>query len=390
MTTNEETVTANATIPAPRSEPGTELHEVAARIRALAEGARADGTDTRVLDRVVADLDTGGVTLAGTDLVVAYPPEVLLPDAPPKRWPDVEGWLGVLRDVLVFAPIALTWWRLRDALDAYDTQASTDPFLLGWARGFPEGTPPEPSTVTLGTSAVHVTLLIVLVVALTLGIHILQNFREKQLSRAEERGQLATELALATFLLAAPAARPAGRPLDNGSADRLAAQLLASTVNLETALRRTSEEIVTVLETGPGSRIQTALDGWTRAVAELTGMVRSMLPPSELAQELIRIRELTSREGEQLRAALDALVTNLRHAQETTGQEIHRHDLAVASVRELAQSLGDSLLVFTERADNLVDSTRSMWRIVDHLESRNGHWPPNGFGNADPPPGGRP
>ncbi|KKD06689.1 hypothetical protein [Streptomyces sp. WM6386] len=379
-------MTVNATVPAPRSAPGpgTGLGDVAARIRTLADRARADGTDTSVLDLVADDLDTGGVTLAGADLVVAYPPQVLLPDAQPKRWPSVEGWLGVLRDVLVFAPIALTWWRLRDALDAYDDQKSSDPFLLGWARGFPKGNPAEPTTVTLGTSAVHVTLLIVLVVALTIGLHVLQNIREKQLSREEERARLATELARATFLLAAPAARPAGKPLDNGSADRLAAQLLASTVNLESALRRTSEEIVTVLETGPGSRIQTALDGWTQSVDELTGLVRSLLPPNELARELIRVRELTVREGEQLRSTLDAFVTDLRRAQEATGQEIHRHDLAVAAVRELAQRLGDSLLVFTQRADNLVDSTHSMWQLVDQLELLNGH-----RRNADPPRGGR-
>ncbi|MDQ0598162.1 hypothetical protein QF037_002507 [Streptomyces canus] len=394
MTSSEETMSVNATVPAPRSAPGTGLGDVAREIRAFAAVARADGTDPLVLDLIADDLDTGGVTLAGTDLVVAYPPEVLLPDAPPKRWSSVEGWLGVLRDVLVFAPIALTWWRLQDALDAYDAQQSTDPFLLGWARGFPHGTPPEPTTVTLGTSAIHVTLFIVLVVALTLGLHILQNIREKQLSREADRGRLGTQLALATLLLAAPAARPAGKPLDNSSADRLAAQLLASSVNLETALRRTSEEIVTVLETGPGSRIQTSLDGWTQTVAELTQLVRSLIPPSELARELITIREQTAREGEQLRSALDALVTDLRRVQETTGQEIHRHDLAVAAVRELAQRLGDSLMVFTERAENLVDSTHSMWQVVDRLESSNGHRrnadPPRGGGYGPPPGGGRP
>ncbi|MEB8342997.1 hypothetical protein [Streptomyces endophyticus] len=382
-------MTVNETVPAPRSAsgPGTGLSEVSGRIRELADRARADGTDTSVLDLVVDDLNTGGVTLAGTDLVVVYPPDVLLPDAQPKRWQSVEGWFAALRDVLVFAPIALTWWRLRDALEAYDQQKSTDVFLLGWARGFPQGDPAEPTTVTLGTSAIHVTLLIVLVAALTIGLHIVQTIREKQLSREEDRRRLATELARATFLLAAPPARPAGKPLDNSSADRLAAQLLASTVNLEGALRRTSEEIVTVLETGPGSRIQTALDGWTRSVDELTTMVRSLLPPNELAQELIRVRELTAREGEQLRAALDALVTDLRRAQETTGQEIHRHDLAVAAVRELAQRLGDSLMVFTERADNLVDSTHSLWQLVDQMESRNGLRHTSGFRhNADPSP----
>lgn len=369
MTSTEEAATApRTTVPGPRSGAAPELADVADRLRALAERGRADGTDTRVLDRVVQDLEAGGATLTGSDLVTAYPPDVLLPDAPLKTWTAVESWLGVLRDVLVFAPIALTWWRLRDALAAYDTQQSRDPFLLGWARGFPAGNPPERTTVTLGTSAIHVTLLIVLVVALTLVLHMVQRSREKRLSRDDERQQLAAELTLATFLLATPAARPAGKPLDNRSADRLGAQLNASTEQLQSALRRASEEIVTVLESGPGSRMQTALDGWTKTVDELTKLVRTLTLPSELAQDLIRIRQETARDEERLRASLDALVTDLRGAQETAGQEIHRHDLAVASVRELARNLGESLVVFTERAENLVDSTRAIWELVDRLD----------------------
>jgi hypothetical protein len=369
MTSTEEAATApRTTVPGPRSGAAPELADVADRLRALAERGRADGTDTRVLDRVVQDLEAGGATLAGSDLVTAYPPDVLLPDAPLKTWTAVESWLGVLRDVLVFAPIALTWWRLRDALAAYDTQQSQDPFLLGWARGFPTGNPPDRTTVTLGTSAIHVTLLIVLVVALTLVLHMVQRSREKRLSRDDERQQLAAELTLATFLLATPAARPAGKPLDNRSADRLGAQLNASTEQLQSALRRASEEIVTVLESGPGSRMQTALDGWTKTVDELTKLVRTLTLPSELAQDLIRIRQETARDEERLRASLDALVTDLRGAQETAGQEIHRHDLAVASVRELARNLGESLVVFTERAENLVDSTRAIWELVDRLD----------------------
>lgn len=358
-----------------------ELTRTADRIRALGARPRAAGTDTRVLDRIADDLAAGGVTLAGTDLVTAYPPEVLLPDAPLRRWHEAESWIGVVRDVLVFAPVALTWWRLRDALHAYDATRSEDPFLLGWARGFPEGSPPAPTTVTLGTSAVHVTLLIVLVVALTLGLHTVQHLRERRLSHEDERRELAGELALATFLLAAPAARPAGKPLDSAGADRLAAQILASTVNLETALRRTSEEIVNVLETGPASRIQTALDGWTRTVDELKSLIRSLTVPGELAQDLIRIRQQTAEDEAKLRAALDALVADLRHAHEITGREIHRHDLAVAAVRDLAQQLGSALQVFSERTGNVVESTRGIWQVVDRLDGAGG----NGRVRAHPP-----
>jgi hypothetical protein len=368
MTSTEETAAPQAPIPAQRSGTGPELTDVAARIRAFADIGRADGTDTRVLDRVVGDLEAGGATLAGTDLVTAYPPGVLLPDAPAKNLATVESWLGVLRDVLVFAPIALTWWRLRDALNAYDSTKSQDPFLLGWARGFPEGSPPERTTVPLGTSAIHVTLLIGIVVALTLVVHMMQRRQDKRLSHEDQRRELAHELALATFLLSTPAARPAGKPLDNRSAERLGAQLNASTQQLETALRRASEEIVTVMESGPGSRIQTALEGWTKTVDELTKLVRTLRLPSELAEDLIRIRQETARDEERLRASLDALVTDLRAAQETAGQEIHRHDLAVASVRELARNLGESLGVFTERTNILYDAARSVLEWIDRNE----------------------
>lgn len=388
MTSTEEaTPSTTGAVPPPRAGTDPELGHIAVRIGALAERGRTDGSDTRVLDRVVADLERGGATLAGTDLVTAYPPEVLLPDAPVKGGATLEGWLGVTRDVLVFAPIALTWWRLRDALDAYRADPGEDAFLLGWARGFPQGSPPEPTTVTLGTSAVHVTLLILAVAVLTLAVHALQRNRDRRLSRAEERRQLAAELALATFLLATPA-RPVGRPLDNRSAERLAAQLNAGTQQLESALRRTSEEITAVLETGPGSRIQTALDGWTATVDELTRLIRALTPPGQLAQDLIQIHEQTAEGEARLRAAIETLAGDLRRAQDATGQEIHRHDLAVAAVRDLARGLGEALLVFTERTENLVDSTRGIWQLVDRLDSRNGHLPPGGLDNADPPPHG--
>ncbi|KUN02843.1 hypothetical protein AQI95_25260 [Streptomyces yokosukanensis] len=386
MTSTEEATPPNhGSVPAQRTGSDPELDRIAGRIRVLADRARADGSDTRVLDRVAADLERGGATLAGTDLVTAYPPDVLLPDVPAKDRGTLEGWLGVTRDVLVFAPIALTWWRLRGALDAYDATRSEDPFLLGWARGFPKGSPPEPTTVTLGTSALHVTLLILVVVVLTLTLHALQRSRERRLSREEERGLLATELALATFLLSTPA-RPAGKPLDTRSADKLASQLNAGTETLVTALRRTSEEITAVLETGPGSRIETALDGWTKTVDELTRLIRTLTPPGQLAQDLIRIREQTAEDEAKLRAAIETLVAELRSTQEATGQEIHRHDLAVATVRDLARGLGETLLVFTERAENLVDSTRGIWQLVDRLDSRPGHLPAGGLDNADPPP----
>ncbi|MGV4985971.1 hypothetical protein ACWC0C_06195 [Streptomyces sp. NPDC001709] len=383
MTSTEEATPPNpASVPAQRTGTDPQLDRVAGRIRDLAGRARDDGSDTRVLDHVVADLERGGATLAGTDLVAAYPPEVLLPDAPSKGRGTLEGWLGVARDVLVFAPIALTWWRLRGALAAYDATRSEDPFLLGWARGFPQGHPPEPTTVTLGTSALHVTLLILAVVVLTLALHALQRSRERRLSREEERGQLATELALATFLLSTPA-RPAGKPLDSRSAEKLASQLNAGTEALQLALHRTSQEITAALETGPASRIQSALDGWTKTVDELTRMIRALTPPNQLAQELIRLREQTAEDEAKLRAAIETLVADLRRAQETTGQEIHRHDQAVAAVRDLARSLGETLLVFTERAENLVDSTRGIWQLVDRLDSR---LPSGGLDNADPPP----
>ncbi|MGB9995494.1 hypothetical protein ACPMJQ_13015 [Streptomyces pseudogriseolus] len=388
MTSTEEaTPSTTGTVPQPRAGTDPELGHVAARIGALAERGRAEGADTRVLDRIVADLERGGATLAGTDLVTAYPPEVLLPDAPVKGRTTLEGWLGVTRDVLVFAPIALTWWRLRDALDAYRADPGEDAFLLGWARGFPQGSSSESTTVTLGTSAVHVTLLILAVAVLTLGVHALQRNRERQLSRAGERRQLATELALATFLLATPG-RPAGKPLDSRSAERLAAQLNAGTQQLESALRRTSEEITAVLETGPGSRIQTALDGWTATVDELKGLIRALTPPGQLAEDLVRIREQTAADEARLRTAIETLAGDLRRAQEATGQEIHRHDLAVAAVRDLARGLGETLVVLTERTEHLVDSTRAIWQLVDRLDRRDGPLPPLGLDNADPPPHG--
>ncbi|MGW7005234.1 hypothetical protein ACWGCW_21115 [Streptomyces sp. NPDC054933] len=369
----------------PNSGAEPELADVARRIRALATAARDDGTDTRLLERLADDLDAGGAALAGSDLLTAYPPAVLLPDAPPRIWTALEGWVTVVRDVLVFAPIALTWWRLRDALTAYQRQNTQDTFLLAWARGFPEGSPPGPTTTTLGSSAAQVTLLIVLVVLLTLLLHLVHRSQEVRLSRETERQQLATDLALATLLLSAPPT-PSGKPLDDRALRKLAVQLGTSTSQLESALLRASQEIVSVLETGPGSKLRTSLDAWTAAAAHLSQLAESLTVPGEMVQDLIRLRRETAEDGQRLRTALDALVTSLRQTQEATGQEIHRHDLAVASVRELARNLGEALLVFSQRTENLVDSTRSIWQVVDRLDQHDRQWPPPRLDNADPPP----
>ncbi|MEU6232491.1 hypothetical protein [Kitasatospora sp. NPDC047058] len=361
----------------PAPEVRYELGGIAGRIRRTASPGGIP-----VVDLIADELEAGGTALAGVDLVRAYPAEVLLPDPPTRQWHGAEGWLSVLRDVLVFAPIGLMWWRLGSALSAYRDSPGGDQFLLAWTKGFPKAGSATATTATLGDAAFQIVLLIAAVVVLTLVVHLLRSRRTGP-ALDRRRQLLSADLALVTFLLATRLPAPTA-PVDARRLHGVAERVAASTTQLESALRRTAEEITAALDSGPASRLQGALDSWNTAAAGLTRAAESLTTPSRTFEAFLALREELARDEVRLRAALENLVAELRRTQEISGDEIHRHDLAVAAVRDLAQTLGEAVQVFTERTEYLIDSTRSIWQLVERIDSRDSPW---GGRRADGVPG---
>lgn len=91
------------------------------------------------------------------------------------------GWhlVDLIRNLLIFAPIAVTWFGLSTASEAYtrvleeDPELVTQPFLLLWQQGF-NGTTP----LTFGRLALIDAALILMVIGLSIVLHTQQDARE--------------------------------------------------------------------------------------------------------------------------------------------------------------------------------------------------------------------
>src|SRR5258708_704018 len=94
---------------------------------------RCGPTGASVVGGLTAELRKGGASLSGTDLATAYPAHSLLAD--PAGSGRLLRWVEILRDVLLFAPVAFTWFRLSEALDGYKRSGTTESFFTAWQDG---------------------------------------------------------------------------------------------------------------------------------------------------------------------------------------------------------------------------------------------------------------
>jgi len=118
----------------------------------------------------------------------------------------IWGILEVARNVLVFAPIAVTWFGLSRATEAYaglltaKPELAAKPFLLLWEQGF-EG---AAGVLTFSTVAIIDASLIALLIVISLLIHIRADVRDVAtrtqalLKESEIRGLLGHATSLAT------------------------------------------------------------------------------------------------------------------------------------------------------------------------------------------------
>jgi hypothetical protein len=121
-----------------------------------------------------------------------------------RSW--IWGVFEVLRNVLVFAPIAVTWYGLSVAAPAYANlltqrpELASKPFLLLWEQGF-EG---APGVLTFGAVAATDATLIVILIVLSLAVHFRADIRDVAtrtralLRESEIRGLLGHATSLAT------------------------------------------------------------------------------------------------------------------------------------------------------------------------------------------------
>jgi hypothetical protein len=350
---------------------------VAERLAALADRA-APGPGQDALVHLAQVLAARPGDLAGVDLVQAYPPEVLLPDhrRETPRWQRILRGTEIFRDVLVFVPVAVTWWQLRSALEAYQTAGGGESFLLGWQRGFGGAVTP------LGESARVVALAVLFVIGLTLGVHAAHRV-PSSLSRQNEREELGGLLAVATLLTSAGSAGP---PVTAKDLSRLAPRLGTASTALASALEKTTRQITEAVDSGPGSRLHEAIVEWTATARELRRTTEALATPAEAVKTLEELQKSMHADSRGLQERIGVLVGQLEAATQKSEAEAQSHREIAQEVARSAERLGETLEVFRERTESLSELVERLRYALDRLDS-----PPAVYdsvmplGNAGPP-----
>ncbi|MEU9478245.1 hypothetical protein [Streptomyces sp. NPDC048191] len=357
--------TSNTPRPGPPQppDPPAVTPELGRAAQELARLARQSPSEAgrKVLGRVAADAAQGGRALVGLDLVRVYPPHLLVPDAPLPRQQTV-GWLAVVRDVLVFAPILLTWLSLGSALVKYDGDAN---FLQLWAGDY-------------GTAAVvGVVVLIGLVIAITLGLHVLRLQGGRTASRAQVRSAVGEQLALITLELSVSSSRQAAG-VPSGQLIRAATEITGATDRLTRTLADTTKRLSKIFDPGPETGFTKALRGWTASADALKKMGESLTVPHQLIKDFAQMREALRKDEEATRRSLTGLLEELNEATETSRVSDQAHVRVAEVVLEGTRQVREAMERFVERTQLLDMYMEAMMRTLDRLDQSWADAPPAG------------
>lgn len=348
----------------PRRTPEDQLKAVGAAVGRLASQNHSDSA----LRKLASELASDGSALIGTDLITAFPPVVLLPDA------TVHGYKGVrllelFRDLLVFLPVLVTWWELRLALEAYAKSVAVAAsqhtpaisFFLGWQRGF------DNQTLPLSQTALIVVVIIAFIIGCTAVAHFWRNQIDTSNSRASQRDQLGGLLVEGTLLLT-KISQPGTSSFNRTDIRRMMQGFYDTTGQLTSALQETAQhiegtgkQIEEALRTGPGSRLAKALDDWSAAAMALRDLGRSLTAPTEVLAKLAELQRLVDVSSLRMENGIQGLIGELGEYTQAAGEEAAAHirmanDVSAAThqVRAALDTLGERL----ERLGVLVEELR--------------------------------
>ena len=306
------------------------------------------------------DLGSNAVDLTGKDLVSAFPPQVLLPDParPDDRWVHR---LELLRDLLVFVPVLVTWWQLRYALEAYNasvaqaerTHQAAASFLVGWERGFGGKVWP------LSTSALLVAVIIALIIGCTLVAHFWHARIDGANSLDRQRTELADLLCQGTLLLA-QVRRPPGT-FTRDDIERMVEGFYENSGQLSAALLTSGQQISDSLQSGPASLMGKALKEWASAAEALRDLGRSLTVPTSVLNKIAELEHDLAASSVRLSSDVHDLVGQLGEHTEAAGREAVAHMQMARNVSDATDEVHralDTLSLRLETLGGLVDELR--------------------------------
>ena len=332
------------------------LTTVAADLKQLARG-RSQGE--KALHALAATLEGADRTvLVGIDLAGAYDPTVMLPEGRPVlRW--LTNVLELARDVLIFVPIIYTWQKLSEALTAYGHYSGSDQFLLAWQNGFGGRTQP------LSTTASVVAAVVLSVVVLTIVAYLTRASYEQAVQRRQQ--QLAKLLAETSTLLA--------RSVIAGSTDVTRAELATigatiarSSEALRDALTKAGTDIVSAVNTSPGSKLHDMFKQWTAAANELKVLGARLQGTQDVVVQLRETQLALSTTANQITAETSRLISALESERSVSRQEAHAHHELASQVNGSTTLLRESLMGLNQRAEQFNEMVLRLAFIVDRLD----------------------
>ncbi|MEU9840517.1 hypothetical protein AB0C69_14985 [Actinomadura sp. NPDC048032] len=341
--------------------------------RALRDSPGEAASGPALLKRLADDLDpAGGPPPTGVDLVAAYPADALLPDPAPRRWLETTlFWGRFFQNVLVFAPIVVTWWKLHDALNAYGRAHSEGSFLLGWQAGSF-----DPDHIRRGVqdfaplseTAWWVVLTVLVVIAFTALVTTCENLLDRPRYEAE-RVQIAQDVALASHLLSGSRdGQVTYRDLQS-----LVQRMETSVGGLIGRLAGTAEDVRAALEGSTGKRIEDAVQTWIDKAESLERAITAMQAPAETLERFRKLQDDIAAGQRELRAELAAMVTQVERATLATTDHAeaaqHYQDAGNAVLADAVARLSagtDRLSKALEQLEYLVDDTREFVAYVRH------------------------
>lgn len=324
-----------------------------------------------MLGQIAADVRSPRPALLGVDLVNAYPPDVLMPDAPPRR----QAWVDILatgRDVAVFVPITITWLSLWLAFRKFRNAAPNTNFLQLWADGFG------------GVAVIVVALLVALVVVITIVLHVLTDRIEQAASRERQRQEVGGHLALLSVELTRAAADQAA-VLPSRTLLQASENIAGGAVRFSETMTAATRRMDKLFGTGPEAAYTAAMNRWSASADKLEAMGKSLTVPDKLITDFLAMRaglvadEKATREA--LRNLLGAMNESARAAQEQAGRSISVAD----SVLEQTREVGIAMDTFVTHSEGLYSYLDALRRVLAFLDDEHAAGTPAGPGmsNAD-------
>lgn len=337
-------------------------------LEAISKDLRAQATGQTPGDgalRKLAEAMRGGsAALSGIDLAAAYNPAVLLPEDTGRLRRAVDV-LELLRDILIFVPVLYTWWKIGEALRAYDSYRGDEPFLLAWQQGFGGRTDP------LSRSAVVVAAVVLAVILLTLAAYVVRARSERQ---ARER-QLRVSALLAEAGLAVNQAVIGQAPeVTRVELGAIGSQIASSTRSLQEALAKAGADITTAVDANPGSKLHDMFEKWTAAAAELTELGTRLQGTQEVVTELRATQAALTGMARDIGTETKRLLTALQSERDVSGQEAHAHRALAAEVSQSTQRLGEALHGLNERAEQFNELILRLAFVVDRIDAESGSY----------------